>query len=404
VIIMKRLFIIAIIVFLAALLTGRNTPFHYTPGSYGVSSVEAETAAPESARGAEAPAQNAAGRPDGPAAASQTSMPDNGTESNDDNNDAEQNKARIYEVYVGGALAGSFATYGGALSFASGREKAAVKYSDKSGPAPEICPEYSVDIPGGTLYFQTFARAAEYSRELAKDPGGLADGRAAIRAKGSGGPIWSAPYALPEQKRVDGVPVISQNPELARGCEVTSLAMLLQFWGIDTDKTRLAEEIKKDATPFARVNGQIHYGNPNDGFVGDIYSLCTCGLGVYHGPVAELCARYAPGVTHDITGADFDDALYFVANGLPVWVISNGYFTALPDSYFETWITPEGPIKITYDEHSVVITGYDADNIYINDPLSGKLAIPRGGFIAAWEQMGSQAVVIVPDQEKGVAE
>lgn len=191
-------------------------------------------------------------------------------------------------------------------------------------------------------------------------------------------------------------PILNQLPELPRGCEVTSLAMLLQYADVDVDKMTLAKQIKKDTTPYTRVDGKIYYGHPNDGFIGDMYSLSGPGLGVYHKPIAALAEKYLPDSIVDFTGSDFEEIKNHLSNNRPVWVITNSTFKKLPESQFRTWNTPSGTVKITYSEHSVLITGYDETFVYFNDPLTGEKnkKAPIKDFEESWVQMGSQAITI----------
>lgn len=188
------------------------------------------------------------------------------------------------------------------------------------------------------------------------------------------------------------VPWVGQMPELPRGCEVTSLTMLLRHAGVAAAKLNLAAEIKK--VPYF-ANG-LH-GNPYDGFVGDMYSFANQGYGVYHGPVRDLAKHYLPTRVIDLTGSAFDTLLQqYVALGHPVWVIANTRFAPLAASDFVLWHTPTGDVKITWHEHSVVIVGFDATHVYINDPLDGgngkNKRLDRTHFADAWRQMGSQAI------------
>lgn len=192
------------------------------------------------------------------------------------------------------------------------------------------------------------------------------------------------------------VPSISQLPELPRGCEVTSLAMLLQYNDYDADKLALAKQIKKSPAPIRAENGKIMAGNPNAGFVGDMYSYDKPGFGVYHKPIAELAYKYAGDSVHDFTGGDFEEIFSHLMEGRPVWVIINTEYDELTSEFFQFWMTEEGPIEITYKEHAVVVTGFDDKYIYFNDPLERVEKAPIEEFKKAWEQMGKQAITILP--------
>lgn len=211
-------------------------------------------------------------------------------------------------------------------------------------------------------------------------------------------PIISSKYVenvTIEKKVILEAPLIKQMPELPRGCEVTSLGMLLAYYDIHVDKMELAREVEHNPASYRKVDGKIHFGNPYNGFVGDMYSFNNPGLGVYHEPIAKLAKQYAPNKTVlDFTGDDFNQIYHHLNLERPVWVIINSHYKELPDSEFIEWQTEDGPIDITYREHSVLITGYDETYIYFNDPLDYRHKAKKENFIDAWEQMGKQAITI----------
>ncbi|WP_237648713.1 C39 family peptidase [Sediminibacillus terrae] len=203
-------------------------------------------------------------------------------------------------------------------------------------------------------------------------------------------------FQLPESVQLDA-PLIMQYPELPRGCEVTSLAMLLQYNGVEVSKLKLADQVEKDPTPFHKNEKEMFFGNPSKGFVGDMYSLDKPGFGVYHQPIARLAERYLGDRVHDFSGGHFYEIFNYLHNGQPVWVITNTTFKKLPEKEFQTWNTEQGSIKITMKEHSVLVTGYDETYIYFNDPLAKKQRkAPINDFKEAWVQMGKQAITVKP--------
>ncbi|WP_242035318.1 C39 family peptidase [Mesobacillus harenae] len=194
------------------------------------------------------------------------------------------------------------------------------------------------------------------------------------------------------------VQVVSQMPELPRGCEVTSLAMLLHHAGSPVDKLSLAEQVRKDPAPYKLKAGTVIFGNPNIGFVGNMYTYTEPGLGVYHKPIFDLGEQYLPGRMQDLTGSDFQDLKIHLSDNRPVWVITNTSYKSLPEADFQTWQTPSGKVKITFKMHSVLVTGYDNEYIYFNDPLTGikNRKAPISDFEESWVQMGRQAVTYLP--------
>ncbi|MGV3488048.1 MAG: C39 family peptidase [Tuberibacillus sp.] len=185
------------------------------------------------------------------------------------------------------------------------------------------------------------------------------------------------------------VPLIAQLPELPRGCEVTSLGMMLSHAGFHVDKMDLAKRIRK--VPFEKDGLR---GNLYDGFVGDMYSFETDGLGAYYEPIVDLAREFLGDRVVILTGSNWSAVEQQIDKGYPVWVVVNDEFRELPESDWQTWQTARGELKVTYKEHAVVVTGYDDEYVYFNDPLAPEKdrKETKKDFIAAWMQFNNQAV------------
>jgi uncharacterized protein YvpB len=283
----------------------------------------------------------------------------------------------MFEVHSQGAIAGLHRTYQEAVEAARGLPDSGVW---KGGWVWDNRLPYAVVSEEDILYFDSLPEAAK-AAEGAK-------GQVYLRRQ----PIllWDQ-SPLPEEVRLEA-PTVLQHPELARGCEVSSLAMLLQSLGFDVGKMELAEKVAKDPAPYKSRKGVVTFGDPNLGFVGSMDNPKLDGYGVYNGPIFELLKKYLPARAVNLTGCEFSSLQKLLAQGSPVWVITNATFAPLPEKEFVYWNTTGGQIKATYKEHSVLITGYDKRFAYFNDPLSGPSKADLEDFRDAWAQMGSQAV------------
>jgi len=199
---------------------------------------------------------------------------------------------------------------------------------------------------------------------------------------------------LPQKvtKKILDVPMVNQNPELKYGCEVTSLAMVLQYAGIKIDKMTLANQLQKDNDKLVRRSGDIiKWGDPNIGFVGDMTGN-GAGYAVFDKPLEKLMRNYLGDRVINLTGKDFSQLLKQIDNNKPVIVWTTGDHK-LPDRW-ESWLHEGHKIKTPLDLHVVVLVGYDEGSVYINDPLSGdkteKVNIQT--FIGSWDALKKRAL------------
>ena len=192
---------------------------------------------------------------------------------------------------------------------------------------------------------------------------------------------------------------ILQEPELPNGCEVTSLAMVLRYYGFEVSKTELADEYL--------VKGRIGSVSPNEAFLGDPRNGNTL---YCYSPVIVNCAESyfeSIGETGYIVekpeDPEVEDLFAEVAEGRPVmvWVtMSMGN-----PIYGDGWTIDGTYYEKNRNLHCMVLTGYDKtqDLVYMADPMEGETTYRLSTFSRRFEQIGRQAVVIRPsgEQEQG---
>ena len=183
---------------------------------------------------------------------------------------------------------------------------------------------------------------------------------------------------------------ILQNPALPNGCEVTSLAIALNYHGFNVTKETLSD----DHLPKGAIGKTSPYvafiGNPRNDNSWYCYS-----------PVIVKCAKnyltaqnadYEP---MDLTGSS-PSALYTqVANGHPVifWATLS---MSSPKYYTPDW-NINGVHYTKYENlHCMVLTGYDMEKklVYVADPLRGNVTYNMSTFETRYAQLMKQAVII----------
>lgn len=185
------------------------------------------------------------------------------------------------------------------------------------------------------------------------------------------------------------VTCIRQKPELAYGCEVTSLAMLLNYYGVPADKCNLAAEWLPKGEWGKTDFREAFVGNP---------SQTDKSAGCYASVVEETANRY-------LRFADSEDNRRAVARENLSWEelfvqLQNGpmiVWTTMqlrPSYIAHVWETDERELLWQNGEHCVVLTGYDLERgvFFGSDPLYGECEYNMDLFLLRFETMFSQAV------------
>lgn len=167
-------------------------------------------------------------------------------------------------------------------------------------------------------------------------------------------------------KMKDSFIPICQYPELPTGCEVTSLTMVLNYYGINADKCNISDNFLE--------KGDVGSVDFNVAFVGDPRDASSYGC---YAPVivnaANLYLEYNQSKLNakNITGTELEDLFPYIDSEKPVIIwgtqdCSEGHYSVTWNVAGEdlTWFTPE---------HCMVLVGYDDVNVWVADPIYGDI-------------------------------
>lgn len=206
----------------------------------------------------------------------------------------------------------------------------------------------------------------------------------------------SLEITVPAKRTADSVilkvPLIKQLPELPTGCEVTSLSMALNFYGIKISKTVLADVFLEKGEYRAADYRKVFVGDPREIKAYGCYSdvLVNC---------AEKFLETIKTRSFDVinvTGCSMEALYGYVDMGYPVIVWTTNKM--LPTFEGPSWIDADTGETITWvgNEHCVLLTGFDRNKkvVYLNDPLYGITAFKMSDFELRFYELEQQAIVI----------
>jgi uncharacterized protein YvpB len=187
---------------------------------------------------------------------------------------------------------------------------------------------------------------------------------------------------------MDGIPqsafisITGHNQAHSLSCESRSAADWAGFFGVST-----TEDVFQSLLPLS--------DDPDAGFVGNAYGaegqLPPNSYGVHADPVAAVLHQYGLNATA-VHGYSYDNLRKQIVAGHPVilWVYGNVWYGVSPVDYTAS----DGHnTKVIRFEHTVIITGYDTNNVTILD--GGMLySRPISQLLSSWSSLGNMAVIL----------
>jgi uncharacterized protein YvpB len=215
---------------------------------------------------------------------------------------------------------------------------------------------------------------------------------------------FSSRFSTEIKQFILNVPVYPQTARFS--CQMYAAAMAIAYkTGGYVNAMNLYNNVAKDNTAPTcdpSTKAIVTWGNPYNGYVGNIYgtAIAGCnrsGYGVYWGPMSNVISAYRPNQV--ISGWSTGDMLKEVEAGNPVVVWAHNGYSGSGQNFY--WTTPGGQsIRAVTGMHSYVVVGFignaeSSRNVILNDPARGRRwTVTTSYFNALWSYFGNTGIIV----------
>lgn len=203
--------------------------------------------------------------------------------------------------------------------------------------------------------------------------------------------------SIPISHTIKNFEIIGQLPELPTGCEITSLTMVLNYYGLNPDKMEMATKyLPKTEYSTYYKNGRLMGPDLDNYFLGDPTSVYgyVCGtdaiISAANAFLSDINSKYKAA---DLKGCDISELYKYVSQDSPVAVWTT---IEIADRYeTEGWYTESGKyVEWSQNDHCNVLIGYTENTVTIADPILGEVEYDKKQFEKVFKSRGSKAVIL----------
>ncbi|WP_396128459.1 C39 family peptidase [Exiguobacterium mexicanum] len=177
------------------------------------------------------------------------------------------------------------------------------------------------------------------------------------------------------------------------GCEFFSLKMALEKKGRVVSAETLYREMPKSMWNARYENRLYRWVDPNVMFTGDPKGKLSKyrNYGIYPKGMINFSSKYRP--VKDLSGQGLASIERELSLGNPVIVWASVDFKQ-PYGHFNWYTASNQKFTGFVNYHVMLATGYDKNNLYINDPYRGRLVIPKSQVSSVMGATGWKALAV----------